>query len=119
MSTVTHWRTGLGLGLGCSPPPPKFWAIQIFWAAREIWAKPVFKDVFKFFIEIDRYFLFLPEFKNGKPVKFTRESGCLARDELLVISKGGHKLIYIFLFFVFVLGHCTVLYRTALAVVVN
>ena len=74
-------------------PPPKFWA------AREIWAKPVFKDVFKFFIEIDRYFLFLPEFKNGKPVKFTRESGCLARDELLVISKGGHKLIYIFLFF--------------------
>ena len=42
-----------------------------------------------FFIEIDRYSLFLPEFKNGKPVKFTRESGCLARDELLVISKGG------------------------------
>ena len=70
------------------PPPPKFWAIQTFWAARQIWAKPVFKDVFKFFIEIDRYFLFLPEFKNGKPVKFTRESGCLARDELLVISKG-------------------------------
>ena len=109
---------------GAAAPPPKFWTIQIFWAAREIWAKPVFKDVFKFFIEIDRYFLFLPEFKNGKPVKFTRESGCLARDELLVISKGGHKLIYIFLFFVFVLGHCTVLYctvlyRTALAGVVN
>ena len=32
------------------PPPPKFWAIQNFGAAREIWAKPVFKDVFKFFI---------------------------------------------------------------------
>ena len=27
------------------PQPPKFWANQIFWAAREIWAKPVFKEV--------------------------------------------------------------------------
>ena len=112
LSAPNHRRTGRGGGGGCSPPPK-------FWAAREIWAKPVFKNVFKFFIEIDRYFLFLPEFKNGKPVKFTRESGCLARDELLVIRKGGHKLIYIFLFFVFVLGYCTVLYRTALAGVVN
>ena len=86
MATVIGVRAG---GAGGAAAPPKFWAIQIFWAAREIWAKPVFKDVFKFFIEIDRYFLFLPEFKNGKPVKFTRESGCLARDELLVISKGG------------------------------
>ena len=29
--------------------PPKFWATQILWAAREkIWAKPAFKDVFMF-----------------------------------------------------------------------
>ena len=92
LSTAQAYSIPIGVragGTGGAAAPPKFWAIQIFWAAREIWAKPVFKDVFKFFIEIDRYFLFLPEFKNGKPVKFTRESGCLARDELLVISKGG------------------------------
>ena len=34
-----------------------------------------------------------------KPVKFTRDSGCLARDEFLVISEGDHMLIYIFVFF--------------------
>ena len=39
-----HRRTGRGPG--CSPPPI-FWTTQIFWAAREIWAKPVFKGVFK------------------------------------------------------------------------
>ena len=41
-----HRRTGRGGEGGCSPP--KFWATQIFWAAREIWAKPVFKDVSMF-----------------------------------------------------------------------
>ena len=29
--------------------PPKVWATKIFWAAREIWAKPVFKEVSMFF----------------------------------------------------------------------
>ena len=28
-----------GAGGAAAPPPPKFWATQIFWAAREIWAK--------------------------------------------------------------------------------
>ena len=63
-----------------------------------------------------RYFLFLPEVGIVKTVKFTRDSGCLARDELLVISKGDHKLIYIFLFFAF---FGTVLYCIALAGVVS
>ena len=34
------------------PPPPqkkKFWATQIFWAAREIWAKPVLRMFSGFF----------------------------------------------------------------------
>ena len=35
-----------------------------------------------------------------KPVKFTRDSGCLARDEFLVISEGDRMLIYIFVIFV-------------------
>ena len=48
-----HRRTGRG---GCSPP--KFWASQLFWAAKEIWAKPVFKEVsmFLFFEEIDIFY---------------------------------------------------------------
>ena len=40
---------------GCSPL--KILATQTLWAVREIWAKPLFKDVFKLFL-IDRYFLF-------------------------------------------------------------
>ena len=42
-----------------------------------------------------------------KPVKFTRDSGCLVRDKFLVISEGDHMLIYIFVIFL-LLG--TVLY---------
>ena len=42
-----------------------------------------------------------------EPVKFTRDSGCLARDKFVVISEGDHMLIYIFVIFL-LLG--TVLY---------
>ena len=45
---AVHMHTGQGARGGCSLP--KFWATQIFWAAREIWAKPVFKDVSMFFL---------------------------------------------------------------------
>ena len=31
-----------GRGGGCSPPPPKFWATQIFGQQEKIWAKSVF-----------------------------------------------------------------------------
>ena len=36
-------------GWGGAAAPQKFWATQIVWSARKIWAKPVFKDVFKLF----------------------------------------------------------------------
>ena len=51
-----HRRTGRGGEGGCSPP--KVWATQIFWAEREIWAKPVFKEVSMlfFFEEIDIFY---------------------------------------------------------------
>ena len=41
---------GGGGGQGGLQPPPKkkLGVTQVFWARREIWAKPVFKDVFKF-----------------------------------------------------------------------
>ena len=38
-----------------------------------------------------------------KPVKFTRDSGCLARDEFLVFSEGDHMLIYMYIFVIFLL----------------
>ena len=49
-----HRRTGRGGGgkEGGSAAPPaktKIWVAQVFRAAKEIWAKPVFKDVFKLF----------------------------------------------------------------------
>ena len=75
------------VALRCSPDlrdlpvKAKFWATQIFWAAKEIWAKPVLKEVSMF---LDRYFLFNPEVGVVKPVKFTRDSGCPGRDEFLV-----------------------------------
>ena len=39
-TTYLHRRTGRGGEGGCSPP--KFWAIQIFWAARENLGKASF-----------------------------------------------------------------------------
>ena len=44
-----------------------------------------------------------------KPVKFTRDSGCLARDEFLVISEGDHMMIYIFVIFYIWALYCTAL----------
>ena len=39
-------------------PPKKFWATQIFWAARQIGAKPCFKEVSMFFLNFEEtYFL--------------------------------------------------------------
>ena len=46
-------------GAGGAAAPPKFWATQIFWAEREIWAKPVFKEVSMFvFFGRDRYIFY-------------------------------------------------------------
>lgn len=56
-----------------------------------------------------RYFLFQPEVGVVKLVKLTRDSGCLARDQFLVIFEGDHMLIYIFVILL-LLGpvlHCT------------
>ena len=49
-----HRRKGRWAGEAADPP--KFWGNSDFWAAREIWVKPVFKDVVKLFIEFFFYF---------------------------------------------------------------
>ena len=45
------------MGKGCrgeAAASPKIWAVQIFWAAREIWAESIFKEVaFFFYVRID------------------------------------------------------------------
>ena len=57
-----HRRTGRGDWGAAAPAPPKkkIGATRIFWAAREIWARPVFKEVcmFFFFEEILDIFYF-------------------------------------------------------------
>ena len=45
-----------------------------------------------------------------KPVKFTRDSGCLASDEFLVVFKGDHNLIYMYICNYVTVGHCIALY---------
>ena len=49
LGTIGVPAGGGGGGARGAAAPPKFWVTQVFWAEREIWAKPVFKDVFKFF----------------------------------------------------------------------
>ena len=61
----THRRTcrwGWGAATPPYPRPLKFWATQIFWAAREIWADQIFakvsmfRFVFFFFVRVTFYF---------------------------------------------------------------
>ena len=47
-SSHEHRRTGRGDEGGCSPP--KFWATQIFWAARENLGKASFQRRFHVFL---------------------------------------------------------------------
>ena len=97
---------------------PQIFESLIFWGQQEkIWAKPVFKDVFIFFLLLFfyyfyfflcfMYFLFLLLFYyfscflsfNLKSAQYSSYSGCLARDEFLVIREGYHMLFYIVAFF--------------------
>ena len=107
----TGWGCRGGVGVAGVCGPPKILGNSDFLGSKNNLGKPVLKDVFKLFF-IFCYFLFLPEVGIVKPVIFTRDTGCLTHDELLVISKGDDKLIYkisIFLFFGEAL-YCTTLY---------
>ena len=63
-----------------------------------------------FFFFEERYIPFETEVCVAKPVKFTRNSGCLPRDEFLVIQKGDHILMYIYICNCVIVGHCVALY---------
>ena len=86
--------------------PPKFEQLRFFGQQEKIWAKPGFKDVSLFFycyfeeINILFYSHKNPDVgRRNNQVTFSRDIGCLARDEFLVIRKGYHTLIYIFIVF--------------------
>ena len=51
-----------------------------------------------FFFFEEGYFLFQTEVCVVKPVKSTRDSSCLARDEFLAVLKGAHIQIYMYMF---------------------
>ena len=105
---VGHWRWRTDIGVragggegGCSPPPPKFWA------TRENLGKARFKRRFVVFLLLfwrHKYFIFYSD-KNpdvgrrNNQVTFSRDIGCLASEEFLVIRKGYHTLIYLFIVF--------------------
>ena len=87
-------------------PPPQIFEPPIFGEQQEkIWATPVFKEVFMFFFFYYYCFIIFYVFKlltrsrRNILVKFTRDSGCLARDEFLGIMEGYQMLISIFVFF--------------------
>ena len=85
--------------------PPSFGRLRFFGQQEKVWAKPGFKDVSMFFYcyfeEINSYILFWQKSwrRRNNPVTFSRDIGCVARDEFLVIRKGYHTLIYIFIVF--------------------
>ena len=94
--------------------PPSFWRQQ-----EKIWAEPVFKDVFMFFFLLllfiflfflcFMYFLCLLLFYyfscflsfNLKSVQYSSYSGCLARDEFLVILGRLYVILHICIFLLF------------------
>ena len=57
IGTFIGVRAGGGGARGAAAPL-KVWPTQFFGAARETWAKPVFKEVSMLFFRRDRYFLF-------------------------------------------------------------
>ena len=106
-----HRRTGRGGEGGCSPP--KFWATQIFWVARENLGKASFSRRRHVFIIILKRWIFpiLTWSRRNNPVTFTRDSGCLAPDEFQHGYKG--KVSYADFFY------CWALYCNGLFPVVN
>ena len=93
MVAFNHRRTGRGGEGGCSPPPPKkknFGQLRFFGQQEKI----------LYFILTKIYSDKNPDVgRRNNQVTFSRDIGCLARDEFLVIRKGYHALIYIFINF--------------------
>ena len=89
-----HRRTGRG-ARGATAPP-KFGQLRFFGQHEKIWAKPVVKDVSMFFIFIiilkRKIFPILTRSRSKNSVTFTRDSGCLARDEVKWLTNSQFEL---------------------------
>ena len=92
INTSIGVRAGGARGAAASP---NFGQLRFFGQQEKIWAKLFFKDVSVFFISLKRQIFSILIWKKSwsqrnNPVTFSRDthSGCLARDEFLVIGKG-------------------------------
>ena len=91
-----HRRTGRGGEGGCSPPP-KFGQLRFLGSKRKFGQSEFLKTFpcffyYYYFEEINIFY-----FNQKSAYTFTRDSGCLARDEFLVIREGYHMLIFLLL----------------------
>ena len=95
LESKQHRRTGRG-ARGAAAPPPKFWATQIFLVSKRKFGQSQFLKTFPCFFYYSKetnifYFNLKKSWsQRNNPVTFSRDthSGCLARDEFLVIGKG-------------------------------
>ena len=88
--SMKHVHPGWGAATPPSPRPLKFWATQIFWAAREIWADQIFtkismfRFVFFFFERVIFYFILENEQKRYAIFRRVRGLGHTTVSELLM-----------------------------------
>ena len=93
-----YWLGGWG---GLLPPPPQFWATQIFGGSKRKFGQSQFLETFPCFIIIIIIIIIIISLKRqifsiliwkksscrrNNPVTFCRDSGYLAREEFLVIQ---------------------------------
>ena len=99
-----------------APPPPKFWATQIFLVSKRKFGQSQFLKTFPCFFYYSKetnifYFNLKKSWsQRNNPVTFSRDthSSCQARDEFLVIGKG---IICWFTYLYFsIVEHCTALH---------
>ena len=94
--SIAHEAIGVrGGGARGAAALPNFGQLRFFGQQEKIWAKPFFKGVsvfFYYFKETNVFYFNLKKSwsQRNNPVTFSRDthSGCLARDEFLVIGKG-------------------------------
>lgn len=104
--------------------PPKNFGQLRFFGRKEKFGKSQSLKMFSSFCFMNRQIFSIFKSKSALESQLNPHEtarGCLARDALLVISKGDHKLMYIFLFFSGGGGEAVgrALYCTALTGVVN
>ena len=99
--TAIGVRVGAGGGPGALQPPQILGNSYFLGSKKKFWQSQVLKPfprcLFYYFEEINIFYFNLKKscIRHNYPVTFSRDSGCLARDEFLFIREGYHMLTYI------------------------